>query len=103
MSIKRNCILACLGVKLIMVDEVITSSKAIGCPGGQGNNGQKESRHNKRGEGQMEYSKEELVKRIETARLCLDTSIDEKHAYEEIYKNSVELDGLIAQYMDAGY
>ncbi len=51
----------------------------------------------------MEYSKEELVKRIETATLCLDTSIDEKHAYEEIYKNSVELDGLIAQYMDAGY
>ena len=51
----------------------------------------------------MEYSKEELVKRIETARLCLDTSSDEKHAYEEIYKNSVELDGLIAQYMDAGY
>ena len=45
----------------------------------------------------MEYSKEELVKKIE------DKSIDEKHNYEEVYQNSVQLDSLIEQYIAKGY
>ena len=40
----------------------------------------------------MEYSKEELVKKI-----------DEKHNYEEVYQNSVQLDSLIEQYIAKGY
>lgn len=51
----------------------------------------------------MEYSKDELVERIEAARLVLDESIDGKFAYEEIYKNSAQLDRLIEQYMESGY
>lgn len=51
----------------------------------------------------MEYSKEELVKKIEEARLILNKSIDERHKYEEVYKNSVELDSLIEQYIAEGY
>lgn len=51
----------------------------------------------------MEYSKDELVKRIEAARLVLDKSINENHGYEEIYENSVEMDRLIERYIDSGY
>jgi len=51
----------------------------------------------------MEYSKDELVRKIEAARLVLDKSIDEKYAYEEIYQNSVALDHLIEQYIESGY
>lgn len=51
----------------------------------------------------MEISKDELIRRIESARFILDKSIDEKHHYEEIYRNSVELDALIEQYIEAGY
>ncbi|MCI8516286.1 MAG: Spo0E family sporulation regulatory protein-aspartic acid phosphatase [Hungatella sp.] len=51
----------------------------------------------------MENAKEELVKKIESARVVLNKSIDEKRRYEEIYKNSVDLDSLIEQYIEAGY
>ena len=51
----------------------------------------------------MKYSKEELVKKIEEARLILNKSIDEKHNYEEVYQNSVQLDSLIEQYIAKGY
>ena len=45
----------------------------------------------------------ELITKIESARLILNKSIDEKRGYEEIYKNSVELDVLIEQYILSGY
>ena len=51
----------------------------------------------------MGYSKEELIERIEAARVVLNRSIDERRAYEEIYEKSVALDSLIEQYIDAGY
>ena len=51
----------------------------------------------------MENAKEELVKKTESARVVLNKSIDEKRRYEEIYKNSVDLDSLIEQYIEAGY
>ncbi|MCI8607768.1 MAG: Spo0E family sporulation regulatory protein-aspartic acid phosphatase [Hungatella sp.] len=51
----------------------------------------------------MEYSKDELVKKIEAARLVLDKSIDERQDYEEVYQNSVKLDRLIEEYIDSGY
>lgn len=51
----------------------------------------------------MAISKEELVMRIEEARQRLNLSIDTKENYEIIYKNSVELDLLIEQYIVAGY
>ena len=51
----------------------------------------------------MGYSKEELIERIEAARVVLNKSIDERRAYEEIYEKSVALDSLIEQYIDAGY
>ena len=51
----------------------------------------------------MENSKEELISKIESARLILNKSIDEMHGYEEIYQNSVKLDSLIAQYIAEGY
>lgn len=51
----------------------------------------------------MEYSKEELVKSIETARQVLDKSIEERRDYGEIYQNSVELDRLIERYVDSEY
>ena len=48
-------------------------------------------------------SRKELVDRIEEARKRLNGSIDGKEAYDLIYRYSVELDQLIAQYMDEGY
>lgn len=51
----------------------------------------------------MQISKEELIEKIESARSILNKSIDEKKQYEEIYQNSVKLDDLIAQYIEAGY
>ena len=51
----------------------------------------------------MTSSKEELIQQIEVARKALDQSIDEKRQYDEIYKNSVELDSLIEQYIVAEY
>lgn len=51
----------------------------------------------------MENSKDELIRKIESARLVLNKSIDENHNYDEIYKNSVELDRLIEEYIIAGY
>ena len=47
----------------------------------------------------MTVSKEELIAEIEAARQRLNYSIDSKREYEIIYKNSVELDLLIEQYM----
>lgn len=51
----------------------------------------------------MNYPKEELIGKIEEARDVLNKSIDQKHVYEEIYENSVALDALIEQYIEAGY
>lgn len=51
----------------------------------------------------MDNSKEGLVKKIESARLILNKSIDEKQSYEEIYQNSIKLDALIEEYITAGY
>jgi hypothetical protein len=51
----------------------------------------------------MTCSKEELIQKIEAARLILNRSIDEKRQYEEVYQNSVKLDSLIEQYIVAGY
>ncbi|MCI8888732.1 MAG: Spo0E family sporulation regulatory protein-aspartic acid phosphatase [Hungatella sp.] len=51
----------------------------------------------------MENSKEELIRKIESARLILNKSIDEKRNYEEIYQNSIALDALIEEYIIAGY
>lgn len=51
----------------------------------------------------MINSKEELVEMIERARQDLNQSIDARENYESIYKNSVELDGLIDQYITEGY
>jgi len=51
----------------------------------------------------MISAKEELIQKIEMARRTLDKSIDEKRQYDEIYKNSVELDSLIEQYIVAEY
>lgn len=47
----------------------------------------------------MKKAKEELVERIEAARERLNHSIDEKEAYQTIYKYSTELDELLNQYM----
>ena len=51
----------------------------------------------------MNPAKEELIQKIEAARAILNKSIDEKRQYEEVYRNSVELDLLIEQYIVAGY
>lgn len=51
----------------------------------------------------MTVSKEELIAQIEQARQKLNLSIDSKEHYDIIYKNSVELDVLIEQYMVAGF
>lgn len=51
----------------------------------------------------MEFSKEELVQKIEESRKKLNTSIDETLRYDEIYKNSVELDQLIELYIVSGF
>ena len=51
----------------------------------------------------MVLTKQELIQKIEEARMVLNKSIDEKKKYDEIYKNSVALDLLIEQYIVAGY
>ena len=47
----------------------------------------------------MKHPKEELIQEIESARRILNQSIDERRQYEEIYKNSVQLDALIEKYI----
>ncbi len=51
----------------------------------------------------MTSSKEELIQKIESARTVLNKSIDEKKQYDEVYQNSILLDTLIEQYIEAGY
>ncbi len=51
----------------------------------------------------MEFSKNELIEKIEAVRKRLNASIDERKDYEQIYRHSVELDRLIEQYIVAGY
>lgn len=51
----------------------------------------------------MKGSKEELTKMIEMSREKLNNSIDQREAYEKIYKNSTELDQLIEQYLVSGF
>lgn len=51
----------------------------------------------------MKVSKEELVTKIEQARIQLNKSIDLRDAYEVIYEHSVALDRLIALYIESGY
>lgn len=51
----------------------------------------------------MSVSKEELIGKIEKARIDLNGSIDKKDSYETIYHNSVVLDQLIEQYIVAGF
>lgn len=51
----------------------------------------------------MIISKEELVIEIETARERLNTSIDAKRQYNEIYQNSIKLDKLIELYIVSGF
>lgn len=50
-----------------------------------------------------EVTREELVRKIESAREELNRSIDEGRKYEEIYQASISLDVLIEQYIVAGY
>ena len=40
---------------------------------------------------------------IESAREVLNKSLDEKKQYDEVYQNSILLDTLIEQYIEAGY
>ena len=49
----------------------------------------------------MTNSKEELIQKIESAREVLNKSIDEKKQYDEVYQNSILLDTLIEQYIEA--
>ena len=51
----------------------------------------------------MNVSKNELIEKIESARKLLNASSDKGEDYEEIYRRSVELDGLIEQYIAAGF
>lgn len=48
-------------------------------------------------------TREELISKIEESRRKLDTSISNHDNYDEIYKCSIELDGLIEEYIVAGY
>ncbi len=50
-----------------------------------------------------QFTREKLIREIESARKKLNRSIDEKRKYEEIYQDSVRLDALIEQYIVAGY
>ena len=47
--------------------------------------------------------KQELVRKIESARKKMDDSIEARDDYEQILQYSVELDRLIEQYFAAGY
>ena len=51
----------------------------------------------------MNVSKNELIEAIESARKLLNASIDEGEDYEEIFRRSVALDGLIEQYIVSGF
>lgn len=51
----------------------------------------------------MKDAKEELIQAIESARQKLNISIDNQDDYQNIYQYSIELDGLIEQYIVAGY
>ena len=51
----------------------------------------------------MNVSKNDLIEKIESARKLLNASIDKGEDYEEIYRRSVELDGLIEQYIVSGF
>lgn len=51
----------------------------------------------------MEIIREDLVKDIEKARESLNRSIDGKECYEDIYRNSRELDRLIELYIVSGF
>lgn len=51
----------------------------------------------------MVTSKEELIGKIEKARVSLNASIDSGEKYEKVYERSVELDRLLEEYMAAGY
>lgn len=51
----------------------------------------------------MNDSKEELVQKIEHARVRLNDSIDLNEEYEKIYQNSTELDRLIELYVVSGF
>ena len=48
-------------------------------------------------------TREELITRIEETRRKLNQSIDQREKYEVIYMHSVELDGLIEQYIVSGF
>ncbi len=50
-----------------------------------------------------QITREELVRKIESAREKLDQSINARDQYDEILKKSVYLDSLIEQYIVAGY
>lgn len=50
-----------------------------------------------------QMTREELVRKIESAREELNQSINQKKKYDEILRNSVYLDTLIEQYIVAGY
>ncbi len=54
-------------------------------------------------EHKMNQSKEELIARIEAVRSRLDQSIERHEPYDQIHKNSQELDQLIELYIEAGY
>ena len=48
-------------------------------------------------------TREELITRIGETRRKLNQSIDQREKYEVIYRHSVELDGLIEQYIVSGF
>ena len=48
-------------------------------------------------------TREELITRIEETRRKLNQSIEQREKYEVIYRQSVELDGLIEQYIVSGF
>ena len=48
-------------------------------------------------------TREEVITRIEETRRKLNQSTDQRQKYEVIYRHSVELDGLIEQYIVSGF
>ena len=51
----------------------------------------------------MNVSKNELIEKIESARKVVNASIDKGEDCEEVYRRSVEVDGLIEQYIVSGF
>lgn len=47
----------------------------------------------------MVNAREELIEKIEKARKRLNDSIDKNERYEDIYRNSIELDELLNQFV----